>query len=718
MLIRPRRWLNTMQKNTRRMTTVIGVILLIFLSAVTILSGSILYDWALEDWQEDLHGFATVLSENTSQTMASAYLVLDSIADSVDVALLPDASQLSAVFGTRQAHLMLRDKISGLPQVSVASIVGADGKLVNFSDAYPPPGIDVSDRAPFIYHRDHANELPFLSQATISRYASRPTMYVSRRLSDARGRFIGTAVVAIPCDFFNNIFKNIGLEKKLSIALFQENNAVVATWPPPKNISGASALGTTQNLRFRADDLSLSTKVRGYPLILRVSVAHEVFMEDWLRTMRLLGGIAIVSFLVVAGAFAVVALLVKRRELDAEDALTLKALADSANEDKSRFLAMMSHEIRTPMNGMIGLSELLLESRLDATQHGYAHGVHQSAINLMHIINDVLDFSKIESGHLTIEETTFNPMRQLNELVSLYKATADKKQLTLDVRHDPADNIDVIGDSHRIAQILGNLLNNAIKFTPAGEVVISFSVQRHPGHGKAVQLNYAVSDSGIGISEDVQDRLFEPFHQADNTISRKYGGTGLGLAICKRLAKLMGGQITCCSVPDKGSTFVFSVPSRIDDLAPQASPVPDLPLPTPPAGAGSRPCHILLAEDNAMNRQLVRALLTRNGYILDEVENGQLALEAIEKTSYDLVLMDCMMPVMDGYAATTSLRRREAALALKRLPIIALTASAIEGDKTLCLAAGMDDYLAKPFTGKSLLAIVARWTGPAPAAAH
>ena len=717
MPIRVPRWLEITQKNARRTTAVIGVILIVFLSGVTILSGWILYDWAREDWQEDLHSFSTVLSENTSQTMASAYLVLDSVVENVETARLADSRQLSRAFGSRQIHLMLRDKISGLPQVSGVTIAGVDGKLINFSGAYPPPDINLSDRASFSHHRDHADERPFLSQATMSKYTSRPTIYVSRRLSDARGRFIGTAVVGIPCDFFNTIFRNIGLEKKLSIALFQEDNAVVATWPPPNKISGTAALGTIANLGYQPNDLILDTKVRGYPLILRASVAHEVFLEDWLRTMRLLGGIATASFLFVAGAFLIVALLVKRRELDAEDALTLKTQADSANEDKSRFLAMMSHEIRTPMNGMIGLSELLLESELDATQRGYAHSVHQSAVNLMHIINDVLDFSKIESGHLAIEETTFNPVRQLQDLIGLYKASADKKQLTLVLLHDPNDDIDVIGDSHRIAQILGNLLNNAIKFTPAGKVAISFNMQRKSDGGKTVQLNYAVSDSGIGIDEDVQDRLFQPFHQADSSISRKYGGTGLGLAICRRLAALMGGRISCHSIPDQGSTFVFSMPSRIADTALPALPEPETAQNPPMAADDARACHILLAEDNEMNRQLVRALLTRKGYLLDEVENGQLALEAIEKKSYDLVLMDCMMPVMDGYSATISLRRREAALCLKRLPVVALTASAIEGDKKRCLAAGMDDYLAKPFTAKTLLAIVTQWTAPSSASA-
>jgi CheY-like chemotaxis protein len=308
----------------------------------------------------------------------------------------------------------------------------------------------------------------------------------------------------------------------------------------------------------------------------------------------------------------------------------------------------------------------------------------------------------------------------LDDVVGLHIAHANKKNLTIETRiGEPVPRL-LQADSLRLRQVLGNLLSNAIKFTASGNISVTLNAQVAALDPAVIGLTYAVIDCGIGISAQEQQRLFEPFSQADNTISRKYGGTGLGLAICRRLVELMDGRIGCVSKAGVGAKFWFSIPCR--QAVPVCAPalasaftssvfVPQCLL--APSGAVLR---VLLVEDTDMNRQLMRILLAKSGCIIDEVENGWLALEALEQRPYDLVLMDCMMPVMDGYEATRRLRAREAATGAARMPVIALTASAIRGDRERCLEAGMDDYLAKPFTATQFAATAGRWVSFAPQA--
>jgi CheY-like chemotaxis protein/two-component sensor histidine kinase len=373
------------------------------------------------------------------------------------------------------------------------------------------------------------------------------------------------------------------------------------------------------------------------------------------------------------------------------------------------------------MGGIAGMAELLLESGLDPVQRGYARGVHGAVLELTHIINDVLDFSKIESGHMTLERLPFDPAAQLAQVAALHQAAAARKGLRIALRTGEGPRL-VYGDAARLRQILGNLLSNAIKFADAGVIALDYSVDVDPRAAGLWRLRYVVGDEGIGMDEAAQRRLFEPFSQADETISGRYGGTGLGLAICKHLLELMGGGISCVSAPGAGTRFTVELPAP---LAVEQSGPPAVEQTEPPAVERAEPAAApgvvrtaLVADDNEMNRQLARVLLAKMGWNAELVDDGRQAVDAFARGRHDLVLMDCMMPVMNGYEACGLLRRAEAENGWPRVPVVALTASAVDGDRQRCLDAGMDDYLSKPFTAEQFREMIRRWSdGPAPAAA-
>ncbi len=376
--------------------------------------------------------------------------------------------------------------------------------------------------------------------------------------------------------------------------------------------------------------------------------------------------------------------------------------AQAASEAKSRFLANISHELRTPLNAVLGLSELLVREDLPPKPRRHSLLIRSAATNLLGIIDDVLDFSRIEAHRIELRDEVFDLRGVVDATVAMFSGARTDGQLTVLGEATPDLPGAVRGDPVRLAQVLNNLVGNAVKFTPKGEVRVR--VARVGDEDGRVRIRFEVQDTGVGIPEEALDRVFDPFYQADASTTREHGGAGLGLSISRSLVAAMGGTLEVASRAGKGTVFRFELAFALADPAAVASPTEQEPAERLPAGT-----RILLVEDNPMNRDVAERLMAGFGCDVVRAANGAEAVDAFRRERVDLVLMDCQMPVMDGYAATREIRRLETGRGGRRVPVVALTAHATPEDMDRCIASGMDDYLAKPYRGRDLFHTLRRW---------
>ena len=422
-----------------------------------------------------------------------------------------------------------------------------------------------------------------------------------------------------------------------------------------------------------------------------VSLEQRVLGDQWLRVQDRRTG---------EGGVVTVCTDITDLKRDAEALALARDAAQSASVAKSQFLANMSHEIRTPLNGVIGLTQALAKTELDAEQQEILDLIQSSGRTLQTLLSDILDLARVESGKLELSEDDFDLARTVREAAQLYAENARDKHLDYNIDIDVGEDLWVRGDSVRLKQILTNLISNAIKFTEKG--FVSLTVQRGRLRDGAPALAFAVEDTGLGFDADTRDRLFQRFEQADGGITRRFGGSGLGLSICRQLAEMMGGDLDCESAPGGGSTFILTLP--LISAAKTGGEVA-----AAPAGpvSGDRRIRILAADDHPTNRRVIELILAQADAEVTLVENGREALDAFRVGVFDLVLMDMQMPVMDGLTATQEIRLHEAAMGAARTPVVMLTANAMPEHIAAGQAAGADRHLPKPFDAADLLAMAA-----------